>query len=159
MVAMMNPMTAPGMGLTGPTPGMGMGGTMPGMMGSMAPNMVMVPRCAMRMEKCAGGMRITCTCDDAAACAMMQNLCQAMAGGMVSVCCTLNGMTVCCCNLTCGLCKCEMTKDGCVVTCTSGDKACEAMIQGCCDCLTACMAAGCACCLMMGGTPVCCCTC
>jgi hypothetical protein len=33
------------------------------------------------------------------------------------------------------------------------------MIQGCCDCVAACMTAGCTCCLMMGGTPVCCCVC
>ena len=139
---------------------------MPGMMGGgmpmpgttpMAPNMVMVPRCAIKMEKCAGGMKMTCSTDDAAACAMMQNLCQMMAGGMCSVCCMMNGMTVCCCNLTCGMCKCEMTKDGCTITCTSGDKACEAMLQGCCDCLMACMKAGCTCCVLMGGTPVCCC--
>jgi hypothetical protein len=43
-----------------------------------------------------------------------------------------------------------------VVTCTSGDKMCEAMIQGCCDCMAACIKAGCTCCLMMGGAPVCC---
>ena len=150
MVAMMNPMTAPGM--TTGTPGMG---TMP--MSPMAPNMVMVPRCAMKVEKCAGGMKLTCTCDDAAACTMMQNLCQMMAGGMCSVVCTMNGMTVCMCNLTTGACKVETTATGCTVTCTSGDKMCEAMIQGCCDCLMACLKAGCACCLMMGGTPVCCC--
>ncbi len=149
MVAMMTPMTAPGM--TAGTPGMG---TMPG---PMAPNMVMVPRCAMKVEKCAGGMKITCTCDDTAACAMMQNLCQMMAGGMCSLCCTMNGMTVCMCNLTMGVCKMEMTKDGCCVTCTSGDKGCEAMIQGCCDCVMACLKAGCAGCLMVGGTPVACC--
>ena len=53
-----------GMGM----PGMGMG--MPGMTGgamtspSMMPgtsNMMMVPRCTMKMEKCDGGMKITCT--------------------------------------------------------------------------------------------------
>jgi hypothetical protein len=55
-----------------------------------------------------------------------------------------------------GMCKCEMTKDGCVVTCTSGDKMCCEMIQGCCDCMAACLKAGCTCCMMMGGTPVCC---
>jgi len=39
------------------------------------PGMMMVPRCAMRFEKCAGGMKIVCTCDDPMACSMMQNLC------------------------------------------------------------------------------------
>ena len=28
-------------------------------------NMMMVPRCTMKIEKCTGGMKITCTCDDA----------------------------------------------------------------------------------------------
>jgi hypothetical protein len=31
------------------------------------------------------------------------------------------------------------------------------MILGCCDCVMACLKAGCTCCLMVGGTPVCCC--
>ena len=35
-------------------------GTMPA-----APQWMMVPRCTIKMEKCTGGMKITCTCDDA----------------------------------------------------------------------------------------------
>jgi hypothetical protein len=31
------------------------------------------------------------------------------------------------------------------------------MIQACCECMTAMMKAGCNCCMMMSGTPVCCC--
>jgi hypothetical protein len=31
------------------------------------------------------------------------------------------------------------------------------MCQACCDCMTAMMKAGCTCCLMMNGMPVCCC--
>lgn len=109
----------------------GMTSGMPtGMPAAATPNMVMVPRCTMKVEKCAGGMKLTCTCDDPTACAMMQNLCTMMAGGMCSLCCMMNGMTVCCCNLTMGACKVEMTKDGCCVTCTSGDQACCDMIQG-----------------------------
>ena len=140
-------------GMTGMGSPMPMGAGMP----ATTPNMVMVPRCTMKLEKCAGGMKITCTCDDATACTMMQNLCTMMVGGLCSVTCTMNGMMVCCCNLTMGACKVEMTKDGCCVTCTSGDKACCDMIQGCCDCLAACVKGGCTCCLSMGGTPVCCC--
>lgn len=45
----------------------------------------------------------------------------------------------------------NLTKDGCCVTCISGDKACCDMIQGYCDCLMDCMKAGCTCCMMMGG--------
>ena len=152
-------MERPASGMAGMMPGMGMGSSPMAGAGMMAPNMVMVPRCTMKMEKVSGGMKVTCVCDDATAKAMMQNLCQMMAGGMCSMCCMMNGMMVCCCNMTMGVCKCEMTKDGCVMTCTSGDKTCEAMIQGCCDCVTACMKAGAMCCMMMGGTPVCCCMC
>src|SRR5687768_9043125 len=88
--------------------GMGMGMGMPGMgatsmpgMGTtpMAPNMMMVPRCKMAMEKMSGGMKITCTCDDAVARGMMQNLCTMLAGSMCSCSCMMNGMMVCNCNL------------------------------------------------------------
>src|SRR5438105_9777079 len=88
-------------GMTAPTMGtMAMGGAG----GMMAPNMVMVPRCSFKVEKCQGGMKITCSCDDTTACTMMQNLCQMLAGGMCSVCCMMNGMVVCCCNMTMGMC-------------------------------------------------------
>src|SRR4051794_7760919 len=71
--------------------GMGMAGTAPGMMGAptsmpAGSNMMMVPRCTIKMEKCTGGMKITCTCDDTMSCAMMQNLCMMLAGGMCSCC-------------------------------------------------------------------------
>jgi hypothetical protein len=69
----------------------------------------------------------------------------------------MNGMMVCCCNLTMGMCKCDMTKDGCTITCMSGDSKCAEMIHGCCDCMSAMMKAGCTCCVMMNNTPVCCC--
>jgi hypothetical protein len=149
VTAMMNPMTSAA------TPSTGMGMPMPTGMSGM--NTVMVPRCKMMVEKCDGGMKITCVCTDPAACAMMQNLCKMMAGGMVSCCCMMNGMMVCCCNMMMGSCKCEMMADGCCVTCTSGDKGCCDMLQGCCDCIAVCMKAGCTCCMMMGGTPCCCC--
>lgn len=139
--------------------GMGNGMQMSNAMQSASPNMVMVPRCTMKIEKCSGGMKVTCICDDAAACTMMQNLCTMMAGGLCSLSCMMNGMTVFTCNLTMGACKVEMTKDGCCVCCTSGDKACCEMIQACCDCLMTCMKNGSSCCMMMGGTPVCCCIC
>src|SRR5262249_17779193 len=127
------------MGMTAPTaamPGTGMGA--PSAMPT-AVNMMMGPRCTLKMEKCRGGMKMTCTCEDKVACGMVQSLCTMLAGGLCSCCLVLNGMTVCCCNLTMGLCKCEMTEDGCTITCTSGDKACAAMIQACCECCTAMM--------------------
>jgi hypothetical protein len=49
-----------------------------------------------------------------------------------------------------------MTKDGCTITCTSGDTECGKMIQACCDCMATMMAAGCTCCVMMNNTPICC---
>jgi hypothetical protein len=117
---------------------------------------LMIPRCTMKMEKCNGGMKITCVCDDKAACTMMQNLCSMMAGGMVSCCMIMNGMAVCTCNLTMGLCKCEMTPNGVVLTCTSGDKACCDMLQASCDCMATMLKAGCCCCLSINNNPVCC---
>jgi hypothetical protein len=148
-------MERPGMGVTGvSTPGMGLmgaAGTMPAGM-----NMAMVPRCTMKMEKWTGGMKITCTCNDAVSAGMLQNLCVMTAGGLCSCCMMLNGMVVCCCNLMMGMCKWEMTEKGCTMTCTSGDKDCCAMIQACCECMAAMTKAGCTCCMMQSGAPVCC---
>ena len=97
-----------GMGVQGvsgvPTQGVGVGGVTPA-----TSNWLMVPRCTYKFEKCQGGMKVTCVCDDQMARSMLQNLCTALMGGMCSYTCTLNGMTVCCCNLTMGMCKCEVT--------------------------------------------------
>jgi hypothetical protein len=56
-----------------------------------------------------------------------------------------------------GMCKCEMTSDGCCILCTSGDKACCDMIQACCDCMSTMMKSGCTCYILMNNMPVCCC--
>jgi hypothetical protein len=146
-----------GMGMTGmgvPSMGPGMMGAVPSMPAGMNP--MMVPRCSMTMERCRGGMKITCCCDDATSAGMLRNLCTVLAGGLCSCALMMNGMVVCGCNLTMGMCRCEMTEDGCTLTCTSGDADCCAMIEACCDCMAALMKTGCTCCLMMGGTPVCC---
>lgn len=145
-------MTMPGMGVAGMgAPTVGTPASMP-----VGVNFMMVPRCTYRFEKCAGGMKIHCVCDDKMACTMVQNLCQMLAGGMCSCCCLMNGLMVCCCNFTMGMCQCEMTSDGVIITCTSGDQKCCEMIQACCDCLTCMCDAGCTCCVMMNNTPVCC---
>jgi hypothetical protein len=144
-------MGVPGMGMPGMGTGVGSPTGMPA-----GTNWLMVPRCTFKVEKCTGGFKITCSCEDKMACSMVQNLCTMLAGGMCSCCCMLNGMTVCLCNLTMAMCKCEMTKDGICVTCTSGDAKCGEMIQACCDCLSTMLKAGCTCCLMMNNTPVCC---
>src|SRR5947209_5837168 len=86
-----------GMGAMG-TGTMGAPTAMPG-----GPNMMMVPRCTLTMEKCTGGMTITCSCDDAMSRSMMQNLCTMLAGGLCSCCAMMNGMMVGCCNLMMGL--------------------------------------------------------
>jgi hypothetical protein len=140
-----------GMGMSAGAGPMSSASTMP--TGS---NMMMVPRCTVVMEKCPGGMKITCSTDDAVASTMIQNLCTMMAGGMCSCCCMMNGMMACCCNMTMAMCQSEMTDKGVCITCISGDKACAAMIQACCDCCTSMMKAGCTCCVMMNGMPVCC---
>ncbi len=146
-----------GMGMQGmsmPTMGAPTMGAPTGM--PSAANWMMVPRCTLKMEKCSGGMKITCSCEDKMACSMVQNLCTMMAGGMCSCCVMMNGMMVCCCNLTMGMCQCEMTKDGVRITCTSGDSKCSEMIQACCECMATMLKDGCTCCIMMNNTPVCC---
>jgi len=119
-------------------------------------NFCVVPRCEIKMEKCTGGMKMHCRCDDEMACATLQNLCKMLAGGMCSCCCTYNGVMMAQCNLVCGMCKCEYTKDGCTITCTSGDKACAEMLQSCCEMMACCMRSGCCCYVCFNNTPVCC---
>lgn len=144
---MMDRGTMTGMAAAGVSPSMGM---------PQATNMMMVPRCTMKIEKCQGGLKISCVCDDKTACGMMQNLCQMLQGGMCSCCLTMNGLMVCCCNLTMGMCKCDMTDKGCTITCTSGDAKCCEMIQACGECMSCMLKAGCTCCVLMNNTPVCC---
>jgi hypothetical protein len=122
-------------------------------------NWCVLPRCEMKFEKCAGGCKITCQCDDEVACATLQNLCKSLAGGLCSCCCTCNGIPCCQCNFALCHCQCECTKSGVCITCTTGDKACCDMIQACCECLAACCKAGCCCYLCFNNTPVCCSTC
>ncbi len=142
----------PGMGVSGfATPTVG---TPTGVSGTT--NWMMVPRCTFKVEKCTGGFKLTCSCEDKMACSMVQNLCTMLAGGLCSCCVMMNGMLVCCCNLTMGVCKFESTSDGVCLTCTSGDASCCSMIQACCDCLSCMMEAGCTCCFLVNNTPVCC---
>lgn len=144
-------MAMPGMGMPAGMPAVGAPSGMP-----TTTNWMMVPRCTVKMERCQGGMKITCSCPDAMATSMVQNLCTMLAGGMYSCCMMMNGMVVCGCNFTMGMCKCEMTKDGVSVTYTSGDGKCSEMIQACCDCMATMLKNGCTCCVMMNNMPVCC---
>ena len=133
--------------------------TMPGMSSSMPAanmNMMMIPRCTMKMEKCEGGMTMMCMSDDQMAVSMMQNVAKMLCGGMVNCCMMMNGMMIMSCNLTMGMCKTEMTPNGMMITCTSGDANCCKMIQSCCDAIMTMMMGGCTCCISMNNTPVCC---
>lgn len=144
-------------------PGLATGGTNFGWQPTGAPtatptaaNWCVLPRCELRFEKCAGGFKIHCRCDDEMSAATLQNLCKMVSDGLCSCCCTCNGIPCCQINLCMGTCKCELTKDGCCITCTSGDKACCEMLQACCDCLSCCCENGCCCYISFGNTPVCC---
>lgn len=118
-----------------------------------------VPCCDVKVERCQDGCKIYCSCDDEAACTMLQNLCNALTGGLCSVCCTMNGAAVCQCNFACCRCTCECTDDGVCITCCSGDRDCCHMIQALCDCIARCQDCGCTCTVCFNNTPVCCCTC
>jgi hypothetical protein len=119
-------------------------------------NFVMVPRCTFTFEKCTGGVKINCVCEDKVAATMVQNLCNMLTGGMVGCYVTMNGVQVCTVNFTMGICKCEVTDTGVCITCTSGDATCCNMIQACSDCVACMVTAGCTCCVTINGTPVCC---
>ena len=142
---------------TGGFPGM-QAGSMPGVSPAAA-NWCVVPRCEIEFEKCTGGFKIHCRCEDDVACGTLQNLCRMMADGLCSCVCTFNGIAVAQCCLVPGITKCEFTKDGCCITCTSGDKACCAMLQSFCECLAACCKSGCSTYVCFNNTPVCCGTC
>ena len=119
-------------------------------------NWCIVPRCNIQVEKCQGGLKLRCVCEDEVATATLQNLCKMLADGLCSCSCTWNGICICQCNLACGNCACEYTHDGVSITCTSGDKACCDMLQACCECLSKCLKNGCCCYVSFGNTPVCC---
>ncbi|MEX0678672.1 MAG: hypothetical protein WD063_16450 [Pirellulales bacterium] len=110
----------------------------------------------MKVEKCPGGLKLKCSCDDEISAATLQNLCKMLGDGLCSCSCTLNGISICQCHLACGICTCELTKDGVCITCKSGDKACGEIIQACQECLSKCLEAGCCCYVSFHSTPVCC---
>src|SRR5262245_39152918 len=97
--------------------------------------------CELSFEKCAGGFRLGCCCDDSMECADLQSLCEAICERNCICCCVRDGVEVCNFNLCCGQCKCEGTKDGCCITCSSS-KCCDTL-QAICDCLECCCQDGC----------------
>ena len=121
-----------------------------------AMNMMMIHRCTFKMETMKNGMKMKCMAGDETAAAVMQNLCQTLVGGMMTWTMMMNGMMIMSCNMTMGICKCEMTADGICITCTSGDAAMCKMIQESANCMLTMMQSGCTCCVSMNNTPVCC---
>ena len=65
-----------------------------------AANWCVLPRCEVEFEKCTGGFKIHCRCDDEVACGTLQNLCRMLCDGLCSCYCTCNGICCCQCNLT-----------------------------------------------------------
>lgn len=124
-----------------------------------AGNWCVVPRCKVEFEKCTGGFKIHCRCEDELSCATLQNLCRMLCDGCCSCSCTQNGIQGCQCTFANCHCKCEYTSDGCCISCTSGDKQCCNTLQACCDCCAKCCDSGCCCYVCFNGTPVCCGTC
>ena len=111
--------------------------------------------CEISFEKCKGGFRIHCCCDDLGECAELHCLCEAICEGDCFCCCQRDGKQVCICNLSCGQCKCENTEEGCCITCTGGNAKCCEILQACCDCLECCCKSGC-CCYVCFGDKCCC---
>jgi hypothetical protein len=68
----------------------------------------------------------------------------------------MNGMPMMTINMTKGMCKCEMTKDGLCMTWCSKEADCCKMIQQCCNAMMSMMNCGCCCMMMMNGSPMCC---
>jgi hypothetical protein len=81
----------PGVTMTGATGMVGSPSAMPA-----GTNMMMVPRCALTFEKCKGGVKVTCSCEEKVSAGMLRNLCTRMASGLCSCSCVMNGMMVCC---------------------------------------------------------------
>lgn len=144
-------MTSDRITMTNPTMGSNQG-----LMTAMPMNMMMIPRCTMKLAKCTDGMTMTCATDDPMAVSMLQNLCDTMPGSMMSCYTMINGMVMACCNMTMGMCKCQKTKDGVTFSCMSGDTQSCQIIQACCDCMTTMMQSGCSCCVCLNNVPVCC---
>jgi hypothetical protein len=135
-------------GFTAPTMG-----TQPGM--HVGANWFPVPRCTFKFEKCSGGVKFHCHCEDELARSTVQNLCTMLAGGMCSVSVFQNGMTVTCFNFTQGQCKFEPTDHGFCFSCVSGDNHWSQMLQSFCECVGYMMECGCTCCFFISNTPVC----
>ena len=117
--------------------------------------------CTLRFEKCIGGFKIHCCCNEQGQRCDFQNLCRSLCDGNANCYCTRDGLQFCKFDLCCAECDCDckVTKDGCCITCTSCDANCSELLQSCCDCLEACCKIGCCCNLCFGDKCCCCGTC
>ena len=109
--------------------------------------------CELSFEKCKGGFRVNCCCDDSTECAELHDLCEAICDSECSCCCLRDEKQICSFNLCCSQCKCESTQDGCCITCTNAK--CCAMLEAICDCIECCCENGC-CCYICFGQKCCC---
>jgi hypothetical protein len=119
-------------------------------------NFFMVPRCTYKFEKCTGGIKVYCQCEDQVTAQMVQNLCTMLAGGMCGCYVMCNGVCVCTYNFTFGMCQFEKINNGVCFTCTSGDTNYCNMIQSWCDCFNTMYNYGCTVCFTCNNTPICC---
>ena len=122
---------------------------------AVTPNMCDAVQCTLRFEKCKGGFRIHCCCDDQTECPEFQTLCQALCDGNMLCCCMHNGNPIGSINLCCGECECDCASDGCCVTCTGCDKNRCKILRACCDFLEICCKNG-GCCNICFSDTCCC---
>src|SRR5262245_16876177 len=95
-----------------------------------------VKQCTLRFEKCKGGFKICCCCNEQGECPEFQDLCRTLCDDNATCVCTRDGIQICSFNLCAAGCECDckFTDDGCCITCTSCDPLCCEMLQACCDC-------------------------
>jgi hypothetical protein len=134
--------------------------TLPGMappqsgMSAAKPATLMVPRCTFEVEKCKGGMKVTCSCDDKVAFGMLATLCLMLQGGTAGFYGLLNGMTLYYFQVL-GSGKYEQGDGWVCFTFTSTEPGGIRMLQDTCDHLLSLLRSGLTCWLTMNNTAVC----
>jgi hypothetical protein len=116
---------------------------------------LLVPRCAYRLEILPDGFQLFADCEDTTQRSMLQNLCLALAGGLVSLQCSLQGMLVWSVSLPVGLSKTEITEGGIRITSTANNGDLVALLHGSCEMFRLSLRAGLSAYLLINSTPVC----
>ena len=127
------------------------------MMNTMPKMNMMVPCANMIMEKCERGMMVKFMANDENSKMMINNLCNMLNGGMVSMNMMMNGMTMMNCNMVMGMCNCEINEEGINMMWTSEDNMVCNMISECCNSIMSMMECNCTAVMCMNNVPVCCC--